>query len=139
MNCQNSKSSEFVPVNHRTSALNVKLIALKELHLVCVPTILYRLPFKVALSPVAAIMQSVIRCQQLHPKVELCLPLQVTQVTNCPCADPSRWQHDPDTVTQLQVHGRVGYKDPVRPMGRPPRPHAGGGEGFMPVISQKLR
>lgn len=79
-----------------------------------------QLPFKVALSPVAAFMQSMIRCLQLHPKVDICLPLQVAQETNSSCADPSRRQHDPDPVTQLQVHGRVGNKNPVRPLGRPP-------------------
>lgn len=65
-------------------------------------------------------MQAMIRCLQLHAKVEVCLPLQVAQETNRSCADTSRWQHDPDPVTQLQIHGGVGNKNPVMPRVHPP-------------------
>lgn len=89
-----------------------------------------QLPFKVAVSSVAAIMQSMIRCLQFHPKLEIWLPLQVAQETNCSRADPSRWQHYPNPVTQLQVHGGVGDKNSVMPLGGgPPWSHTGGKEG----------
>lgn len=78
-----------------------------------------QLPVKVALSTVTAITQSCIRSLKLHSKVEICFPLQVSQKTNCTCADPARWQQDPDPVTQLQVHRWVRNKHPMRPMRRP--------------------
>lgn len=92
----------------------------KKKHVSRCQTILDQLPFKVALSPVAAILQSLIGRLQFHPEVELCLPLQVAKETYGSRADPARWQHDPDPVTQLQVHGRVWYKNPMRPSVRSP-------------------
>lgn len=72
------------------------------------------LPFKVALTLVTSITLSCIRSMKLYPKVEVCLPLQVAQEANCSCTDPARWQHDPDPMTELQVHGGVRKKNSMR-------------------------
>lgn len=47
----------------------------ENLQVTCAERKLDQSPFKVALPPVAAVLQTVIRCLQLHSKVDLCLPL----------------------------------------------------------------
>lgn len=105
--------------------------SIKKPHIACAHTVRKwaHLPFKVAASPVAAIVQLVIRCLELHPEVKIRLPLQGTQETDRSRADPSGRQQDPDPVTQLQVHGGMGHKHPVRPFRGSPPSHIGRREG----------